>query len=94
MSKLMPVIVTVLLFAHHSHSSNKALEPLSAPSLGTHSLYKATTHTAAQDYTMETKFPNNGCFQLPHAEPEPSSERRAGTLSCTFGGLSAGIGAK
>lgn len=87
----MPVIVTVLLFVHHSHSSNKALKPLSAPSLGTHSLYKAMTHAAAQDYTMETEFPNNGCFHLLHAEPEPSSKWSAGTLSCTFSGLCAGI---
>ena len=87
----MPLTVTVLLFVHHSHSSNKALQPLSAPSLGMHSPYKATTHAAAQDYTMETEFPNNGCFQLLHAESEPSNEWRAGTLSCTFSDLSAGI---
>lgn len=87
----MPLTVTVLLFVHHSHSSNKALQPLSAPSLGTQSPYKATTHAAAQDYTMEAEFPNNGCFQLLPAEPEPSNERRAGTLSCAFSDLCAGI---
>ena len=87
----MPVTVTVLLFVHHSHSSNKALQPLSAPSLGMPSPYKATTHAAAQHHTMETEFPNNGCFQLLHGEPEPSNEQRAGTLPCTFSDLSAGI---